>query len=374
MQVSQFFASWHPALVHFPLALLLVSTVLEVVAYFRRDKALSKMAQVLLTLGTVGLLFTFITGIYAEVCAARAKIPQIPIGKHQSFATVASWLFIGLTAMRAYVDLEKRRLFAGYLALVLLASGFLIATGWQGGQLVYKFAAGVQGVTPPHPPTPDDLANLNLENGLDELAYSDMMHHIFGWMTLWLAGWLAYLYYELPHVERIRSLGPLVLTAGGFFLMIFSDFDSWPWSNQLPVTNPEVLFHKVLATIMIFFGIGLNLARRKERQEASTMQAHLVALLALIGGGMLFTHVHTGAPYSDTAVGVYMQHFAIGCLALTCGGVKLLEAKFPAHTRTWNLTWIILLVVIGCNLIAYHEGFPWYLPRDFVDLPWNIQP
>jgi uncharacterized membrane protein len=371
VQVSQFFASWHPALVHFPVALLLLSAVLECLAYVKRDKSLSGTAQMLLVLGTVGLMFSFITGIYAEVCAARAKIPQIPIGRHEAFATATSWIFIGLTTVRSYIKLEDRKAVAGYLVALLLGCTFLIITGWHGGQLVYHLAAGVHGVQPPQPPTPQDLANLTLQNSEDELAYSGMMHHIFGWMTLWLAGWLAYLYWELPGVDRVRAMGPVVLTAGGLFLMIFSDFNAWPLSNELPVTDPEVLFHKVLATIMIFFGIGLNLARRKEKKESASMQSHLVALLALIGGGMLFTHVHTGAPYSDTAVGVYVQHFTIGCLALLCGGIKMLEVRYPAHIRTWNMTWIILLVVVGFNLVTYREGFPWYMPRDFLNVPWD---
>jgi hypothetical protein len=156
------------------------------------------------------------------------------------------------------------------------------------------------------------------------------------------------------------------MTGSGAFLMIFSDWDSWPLANTVPVTDPEVLFHKVLATIMIFFGVGMNLARRRKSSEVAQAQSHLLALLALIGGGMLFTHVHTGAPYSDTAIGVYIQHFVIGILALSCGGIKMLELVRPERMRLWNLIWILLLVVVAFNLITYREGFPWYAPGDQV--------
>lgn len=368
MAISQFFASWHPALVHFPIGLLFVAVFFEFWAYFRNDERAAWTGRILVTLATVGMLFSFITGNYAEICAARGQIPQDPMGRHEAFATATSWLFIGLVAFRSCITLAKRNLFRVYLVLCLAGLGLLTLTGYQGGQLVYKYAAGVQGVKPPVPPTAQDVANLTLENSEDELKYSDMMHHVFGWITLWLALWLAYQHFNLPHVDRVRAFGPVLMVGGGVFLMIFSDWNSWPLSNQLPITDPEVLFHKILATIMIFIGIGMNAARRKDTGDVGSLQAHLLAVLALIGGGMLFTHVHTGAPYSDTAIGVYIQHFVIGCLALACGTVKMLELVRPTRKRLWDLLWIVLLVVVAFNLITYREGFPWYAPVDRLPL------
>ena len=84
---------------------------------------------------------------------------------------------------------------------------------------------------------------------------------------------------------------------------------------------------------------------------------------------MLFTHVHTGAPFSDVAVGVYVQHFTVGCLALCCGTVRMMDVLMPQKRRLWNLGWILLLVVVAVNLILYREGFPWYAPIDRV--PWS---
>ena len=377
MAISRLFASWHPALVHFPIALLFVAFFLEVFAFWRRAHDLPEgrgstgveaawAAQILLVCGTLGLLVTFITGNYAQILAARARIPQDPINQHESFATMTSWLFVGILTWRSYLKLENRRMFRAYLVAFLVALSILLLTGYLGGQLVYKYAAGVQGVVAPFAPTPHDLSVLTRSNAPDELAYSDMMHHVFGWITLSLGLWLGYQHFNLPGQEKIKALGPIVMTGGGIFLMIFSDFDAWPLGNLVPVTDPEVLFHKVLATIMIAFGVGMNLARRRESSKVAQLQSHLLALLALIGGGMLFTHVHTGAPYSDTAIGVYVQHFVVGTLALACGGIKMLELIRPQQMRLWNLIWIVLLIVVAFNLITYREGFPWYAPGDQV--------
>ena len=361
--ISKFFAVWHPALVHFPIALLFLALALDFYGYVARDSRASWAAQIATAGGTVGLLLAFITGNYAEIVAAHQKIPQNPISNHEAWATATSWTFIGLTAWRSYLKPTHPK-FRYYLLAVLTTVCLLTVTGYKGGQLVYKYAAGVGVTNPPIAASAQDLANLSLQNSPEELAYSDMMHHVFGWLTLGLALWLGYQHFNLPGQAKIRALGPVMLTGGGIFLMIFSDWDAWPMGNALPITDPEVLFHKILSTIMIFFGIGMNLARRRPASEVNQLQAHLLAILALVGGGMLFTHVHTGAPYSETAMGVYVQHFAVGCLALSCGGVKMLESVFPRRKRTWDLWWIVLLVVVAVNLIWYNEGFPWYLPSD----------
>jgi uncharacterized membrane protein len=367
MAISHVFASWHPALVHFPIALLFVAFFLELAAFIRNDRTVGWAGTCLLVCGTLGLMVTFITGQYAQIVAARSLIPQDPINVHEAYAIATSWGFVGILTWRSYLNVENRGMHRVYLIAFFLGLVMLLLTGYLGGQLVYKFAAGVQGVHPPFAPTPKDLSNLTLVETPPELAYSDMMHHVFGYMTLFLAVWLGYQHFDLPGQDKILSLGPIALFGGGIFLAIFSDWDAWPLDSIKPITDPEVLFHKVIATIMIFFGIGMNLARRRPNCiEVAKMQSHLIALLALIGGGMLFTHVHTGAPYSDTAIGVYVQHFVIGVIALTCGGVKMLELIRPERRRLWNLIWIVLLLFAGFNLVTYREGFPWYAPSDQV--------
>lgn len=363
MEISKLFAVWHPALVHFPIALLFFAVVADIIGYFTRDARTLWAGKVATVAGTVGLLLAFITGNYAEIVAAHQLVPQKPIGDHEAWATATSWTFIGLTAWRSYLKPSQKQ-FAFYLLAAVATLTLLTVTGYKGGQLVYHYAAGVGVKEPPVPASPEDLANLTLQNTDDELKYSSVMHHVFGWLTLGLAGWLAYQHFGLPGQERIRALGPVMLTGGGIFLMIFSDWDAWPMGDTLPITDPEVLFHKVLATIMIFFGIGMNLARRRPTGDVNRLQSHLLAILALVGGGMLFTHVHTGAPFSETAMGVYVQHFVIGCLALSCGTVKMLDTSWPERKRLWDLCWIVLLVVVAVNLIWYTEGFPWYLSPD----------
>lgn len=362
MELSQYFATWHPAMVHFPIGLLFTAVALEFFGHVRGHERASWAGNVILILGTIGLCFAFVTGNFAEIWAAHSFVPQDPVKVHESYATITSWAFIALVAYRSFLDPKKKpHLFRLYLALLTGALYALYLTSRQGGELVYKYAAGVKGVTPPVKVTALELANLTLVNTADELIYSEMMHHIFGWMVFGLAVWLTYQKLELPGVERVRAAGPILLSAGGLFLMIFSDFDAWPLSSEKPITDPEVLAHKIFATLMIVIGLGTNLVRRRTDADVGRLQSHLVAVLALSGGGILFTHVHTGAPYSEVAMGVYIHHFYLGILALMCGGVKMLELAVPQYQRVWDSIWIGLLYVVAFALVKYNEGIPWFL-------------
>lgn len=363
MEFSKVMAAAHPAIIHFPIALLFAAVAFDVYAWLQKDERAGWAGQLMLVLGTVGAMFSFVTGSMAEIWAARALLPQAPIDSHEGLATVTSWLFIGIVALRSFVSPSKdpKGLFKLYLGAACVGLLFLTATGYQGGELVYKYAVGVQGVKPPFSATAQDLAVLSQTNSPDELKYSEIMHHIFGVMVLALAVWLTYQELNLPHVDKIRALGPVALMAGGVFLMIFSDFDSWPLSDIKPVTDREVLAHKVIATMMILVGMGASFVRKKaEGLGVSRVQNHLIAVLALAGGGILFTHVHTTAPYGEAAMGVYFHHMTLGTLALLCGAVKMLDLSHPEGRKLWNRCWIVLLFMISAALLMYNEGVPWY--------------
>jgi hypothetical protein len=86
-----------------------------------------------------------------------------------------------------------------------------------------------------------------------------------------------------------------------------------------------------------------------------------VAVLALIGGGLLFTHVHTVAPYANVAAGVYIAHMIMGTIALSIGVARLLEDAVPKHRRTFATLFAVLMCVESVLLITYNEGLPWYV-------------
>src|SRR5439155_17055585 len=123
----------------------------------------------------------------------------------------------------------------------------------------------------------------------------------------------------------------------------------------------EVQLHKSIAILLVIVGIialrrgrtASDPANPHPRVSAASHQAKMVAVMALIGGGMLFTHVHTVAPYANVAAGVYINHVAMGLVALAIGAAKL-----------WGRRKLLFPALLGLEaffLITYTEGLPLFI-------------
>ncbi len=383
LELARFFGYLHPAFVHFPLVLLLISVGLEAIGFFKRDDRFTWAAQLTLLLGTIATLFAFVAGNFAEIWAARDGVSQDPMEYHELLATITSWTFVFLTAGRLFLGIAaNRRLMAGYLILAVAACILIGVTGHQGAALVYQHGAGVQhaGLLPSV--THEDLAVLRQKQDPDALFYSNKMHHVFGWMVLILSLMLVVDAVSPKSGERLRKVGPLLLLAGGVFLMIFSDTDSWPLSHLRPITDKEVIMHKTYAILMLIVGIRGLWRKRGAAPPSRQVQSRAMAVFALIGGALLFTHVHSNAPYANVAAGVYLHHTVMGFIALSIGAVKLLEDLLQRRTespaefggrrilapgrRTRLMTTLLwaypcLMLTESIFLLNYNEGLPWFL-------------
>ena len=179
------------------------------------------------------------------------------------------------------------------------------------------------------------------------------MHHIFGWMTFLLGVLLVVDAISPKSGERLRKVGPILLLCGGAYLMIFSDTDSWPLSHLRPVTDKEVLMHKTYAALMLLVGLRGIWKRRGDALPSRQLQNRTMAIFALIGGALLFTHVHSGAAYANVAVGVYIHHTVMGFVALAIGGVKLLDDALTEKSflRRIGFRWLYpaLMLLEACR-------------------------
>ncbi len=381
MQLWQFLGSLHPKLVHFPLVLLLAGLLFDFVGLLKRSERCHWAGKILSAAGTVSLLVAFVCGIYAEVWAGRAGIPQGQIELHELFANVASWGFVILAAWRVFLHDVNRR---GLLVYTLIGLGWyvlMIITAHLGGALIFDYGAAV---TSAHANTTLSLHDLNAlatrQTDLN-LRYSEMMHHIFGYLTLALAGSLFVQAIYAERAARVKWVGPGLLLAGGVFLFFFADLDLYRLTDFRQFGDREVQLHKTIALILVAVGaIGLRgstvrvIRFRREglvtrpgqtpawlSQESQTHQGKMVAVMALIGGGLLFTHVHTIAPYANVAAGVYIAHIVLGTVALLIGATRLLADAWPERRRLLSIAFAGLLCMEAVLLITYNEGLPWYL-------------
>src|SRR2546421_3337918 len=97
MEIWQFLGSLHPKLVMFPLVLLLVGLLFDlwgVIDKSPRHGRAHWAALIVSGMGTAGLLVAFICGIYAEIWAGRAGVPQHPMELHELLANIAAWGFV----------------------------------------------------------------------------------------------------------------------------------------------------------------------------------------------------------------------------------------------------------------------------------------
>jgi uncharacterized membrane protein len=373
MDLWQLLGDLHPKLVHVPLILLLAGLLFDLAGVVGCSERAHWAAKTLTCVGTVGLLFAFICGIYAEVWAGRAGIPHHAIEFHEIAANVASWGFVVLAAWRLFLKPASRGWMALYVLIGLAWYALLILTAWLGASLVYEYGAAVTGARANTALSLHDLNTLATRQTDENLKYSEWMHHIFGYMTLALSGSL-FAHALFPRqAHKLRWVGPSLLLCGGIFLFVFADLDLYALTDPRQWRDREVQLHKTIAVIMAVVGfLGLRHAIHAPRTaqidfddpvitRRSAMHGRLIAVMALIGGGMLFTHVHTVAPYANIAAGVYVAHVALGLVALAIAASRLLEDAVPSWRQTFAMCFAVLMCVESVLLITYNEGLPWYI-------------
>jgi uncharacterized membrane protein len=151
----------HPATVHFPIAfLLLASGAALCYLYWRPLDLLRSLTWWPMLFGWVGTLVAMVTGLLAQ-SGLPPQAPYRPILNWHITTGLALWVLYGLLLYRQWL-LQKKRTRPSqtlatrptdllqqpearlYLTLLLLAGIVLIvASGWNGGQLVYTWGVNV---------------------------------------------------------------------------------------------------------------------------------------------------------------------------------------------------------------------------------------
>lgn len=353
MEFAIFLAEQHPRIVPFPIVLLLVGLVLDAAGLITRSERAHWAARLAWLAGTATLLVAFVCGICAEVWAGRAGISEAQIEWHELGATVASWSFIVLTAWRLFLDGNRRRALTLFLVCGLVCYALMAVTGYLGGKLVTEYGATVTGATAKSTVSLHDLNTLAQRQTDRNLEYSDLMHHAAGWFVLVLT--VAIFIREVwpQHAGKVSWVGPALLSVGGVLLFFTADLDLYALTDPRQFLDREAQAHKLIS--LILFSVGLYLLFRKTTAPVN-LQGRVVAIVALVGGGLLFTHVHTVAPYANVAAGVYINHVTMGLVALAIGAARLYDSKFSR-----SVLFPALLGVEAFLLITYTEGLPWFV-------------
>lgn len=137
----------HPMIVHFPIALLIVGFLSDLIGILTKREFFTQAGFYLLILGAMGVAAAFISGDQAGSGISEEGVLKQTLETHEHAASLTIWIVSIAAVFRlALVLLNK---FKGVLKMLSLAL-FLFAvlsigrTGFYGGELVYKHAAGVQ--------------------------------------------------------------------------------------------------------------------------------------------------------------------------------------------------------------------------------------
>ncbi len=136
----------HAMIIHFPIALLMVGFLSEIISFFSRKDFFKKAAFYLLILGALGAVTAYITGGYAGEGIEEGPLLE-PISLHEQAALFTLWGSIITVLFKSaifYFKLNKSWVkFIGFLLYMLLVIA-VARTGYLGGQLVFSHGAGVE--------------------------------------------------------------------------------------------------------------------------------------------------------------------------------------------------------------------------------------
>ncbi|MFA6127848.1 MAG: DUF2231 domain-containing protein [Bacteroidales bacterium] len=136
----------HPMVTHFPVALILVGFLADVVFLFiKKEVCLSKMGLYLMVLGTLGAAAAYLTGNLFTTEPTEGSMVEI-FERHETLALITLLIMCVGTAIRLGIiafKKEKRVYHWLVFGLYLLGAISVGATGFLGGSMVMDYMIGL---------------------------------------------------------------------------------------------------------------------------------------------------------------------------------------------------------------------------------------
>ena len=136
--------NWHPAIVHFPIALAITATLLLLAGRLRPAITLPpSCGRLLLQLSALSAVVAAALGWYAFQTVDHDAAGHLVMVSHRGWAVVSTG---GLLLLALWDTLRQRAgkgPHAALLAGLFMLSGSLGFTGWLGGEMVYRHGVGV---------------------------------------------------------------------------------------------------------------------------------------------------------------------------------------------------------------------------------------
>lgn len=141
---------WHPIVVHFPLALVVSAAILLSCARLLRTQrftsTLSTVGTWNLCLGAIAALCALGSGLAAVIGLDAGAAARQAVSVHLKWAVFTTLALVLLAVWRGSGNAQESRPSWVFIIVLLAATAALIVTGYHGGQNVFKYGIGVQGM------------------------------------------------------------------------------------------------------------------------------------------------------------------------------------------------------------------------------------
>ncbi len=150
---------FHAMVIHFPIALLMAGFLSEILGLVTKKEFFKDAAVFLLLTGALGVIAAYISGNLAGDGIEEGPLKN-PLELHELAANITLWLAVITGLLRAVIfffKYDRRWIRWSFILLFTALAGSVAATGYYGGQLVFKHAAGVELALP-------DFGNISNED------------------------------------------------------------------------------------------------------------------------------------------------------------------------------------------------------------------
>jgi uncharacterized membrane protein len=141
----------HPALAHFPVALLPTAVAADLIGRLTDNDSLMEMGRQLMPVAAASVAATGVAGFAAQEAVRTSDASHDLLVTHRTLNIGLLALSVGLAAIRA----RSRRPSAGYLLAGLAGAALVTYSGYLGGRMVYTHGVGVtpaDGIEPERTP------------------------------------------------------------------------------------------------------------------------------------------------------------------------------------------------------------------------------
>lgn len=136
---------FHPALLHFSVAFVIVGGVCEIAGLLSNRESWARFGGTLLLIGLASLVPTMVSGYLAANTVEVTETGQALVDRHEQ----SGWILLGLLLGTQFWKAWSRGRFAPnpqkvYVFLIAVVTGATVWTAWLGGQMVYLQGVGVR--------------------------------------------------------------------------------------------------------------------------------------------------------------------------------------------------------------------------------------